>query len=265
MKINDNLNEVDMYTLHSMKNYSTIYKQWLNTSPYLVKMNNKSMVEISVFDKEAFLYIPLVISGEGKVSSYVISDTMIAKQTAAYYSMQSDLIELQEILKYLSENPKTPMIVRASMYKAFITQYARCFAKSDGRKLQLDARAVFKDKKDLLPTHKEVVNMRNNYMAHAGVGIYEYGAMIGHLNPDTSNPYRIGSIYAELKFLDHARKMDGYAEVCKCVLEFLRGKLDKLRDKFEKEFDETDLKVLYSKCKTPERKDWIITKSSRKL
>lgn len=232
---------------------------WLTTSPYLVRMNNKSMVEISVFDKEAFLYIPLVISNDGKVSSYVITDTKIAKQTAAYYSMQGDLFELQEILKYLSENPKAPMVVRASMYKAFITQYARCFAESDGRKLQLDPTAVFKDKKDFLPVHKEVIDMRNNYIAHAGIGIYEYGAMVGHLNPDPSFPYRIGSVYAELKFLDHARKVDGYAELCKCVLEFLRGKIDKLRDKFDKEFDETDLKELYSKCKTPERKDWILS------
>lgn len=225
-----------------------------------MKMGNKSMVEISVFDKEAFLYIPLIVSIEGKVSSYLIIDTKLAKQTAAYYSMQGDLFELQEILKYLGENPKAPMVVKASMFKAFITQYARCFAASDGRKLQLDPGAVFKERMDLLSIHREVINMRNNYMAHAGVGIYEYGAMVAHLNSDPTNPYRIGSVYAELKFMDHAKKVDGYAELCKCVLEFLRDKLEKLRDKFDKEFDETDLKKLYGNCKTPDRKEWIIKK-----
>ncbi len=218
------------------------------------------MFEISTFDKEGFLYIPLVITPEGNACAYVITDTRIAKQTAAYYSMQGDLFELQEMLQYLGKNPKAPMVVRASMYKAFITQYARCFAESDGRKLQLDPGAVFKDKKDLLPVHKEVIDMRNNYMAHAGVGIYEYGAMVAQLNPDKRNPFRIGSVYAELKFLDHARKVDGYAELCNCVLVYLRAKLDKLRDIFDKELDETDLKELYSNCKTPERKDWIINR-----
>lgn len=214
------------------------------------------MTRITVFDKEFKLHIPVLINPEDKACPYVIVDGRIAGQVTALYSVQGDLLEVQEMINFLQKNRVIPMVVKASMYKAIVTQYAKCFTHAKGRKLKLEGKSVFKMQKELLEIHNEVMNMRHNYIAHSGAGKYEYGAMVAHLNPDPSNPLLVGSIYAELKFMDHSRKLAGYADLCKNALEYVNSKIEKLLPVLDKELATMDLKELYGKSKTPNRKDW---------
>lgn len=217
------------------------------------------MNRITVFDKEFMLHIPLLITPEMEACPYVVVNGKFTRQVTAYYSLQGDLLEAQAMIFYLKENPVIPMVVKASMFKAFIAQYAKCFTSAKGRKVKLEPGAVFSKQEDLLEIHKEVMDIRHNYIAHAGEGKYEYGAMVVHLNPDFSNPLLVGSIYAELKFMDHSRKLSGYDDLCKIALEYVKSKLEKLFPSYDKALDSMDLQELYSKSKTPKRKDWNLT------
>ncbi len=216
------------------------------------------MATISVFDRESFLYIRLIFTPENKPCQYVVLEDKYAKQKAAYHLIHGDLSEVQGMIHYLQKNPNIPRIVQYSMYKAIIIQYAKCYTNADKRKVKLDSKAVFKSNKDLLEVHKEVMDMRHNYMAHAGEGKYEYGAMIAHLYPDTSNPMLIATNYAELKFMDHSRKLSGYSDLCKTALTYVILKNESLTSAFDKELESTGLKELYHKSKIAQRKDWII-------
>ncbi len=108
------------------------------------------MDPITVFDKELFLYIPVLTTLEGKICPYVVANGKFTRVVTAYHSIQSDLLEVQSMINYLKDNPFIPGVVKASMYKAFIIQYAKCFTKPLGRVAKLEADSVFDSQQVLL-------------------------------------------------------------------------------------------------------------------
>ncbi len=168
------------------------------------------MDPITIFDKELFLYIPVLTTFEGKICPYVVANGKFTRLVTAYHSIQSDLLETQSMINYLKGNPVIPGVVKASMFKAFIIQYAKCFTKPWGRVAKLEADSVFDSQQDLLEIHKEVMEMRHNYIAHAGTGKYDYGAMVLYLNPDPGKPSIERIIHNDLRFIDHSLKLPGY-------------------------------------------------------
>jgi hypothetical protein len=171
------------------------------------------MSRINVFDKDLFLYVPVLTTHEGKICPYAIVNGKFTKLVTAYHSIQSDLLETQAMIFYLKSNPDAPGVVKASMFKAFVTQYSKCFTKAWGRGAKLEAKSVFESEEDLLETHKDVMEMRNNYIVHAGTGKYDNGAMIIYLNSDSGNPAMERIIHADLKFMDHSLKLPGYDKI----------------------------------------------------
>lgn len=213
------------------------------------------MDPISVFDKDLFLYIPILTTHEGKICPYTIATGKFTRVVTAYHSIQNDLLETQSMINYLKDNPVIPGVVKASMFKAFIIQYAKCFTKSKGRVAKLEADSVFDSQPDLLEIHKEVMEMRHNYIAHAGTGKYDYGAMVLYLYPDPGKPSIARIIYSDLRFMDHSLKLPGYIKLCQRALEYINLKLEKLGPSYDKEIASMDLKELYKMSKTPNRKD----------
>ena len=218
------------------------------------------MGRITVFDKEYFLHVPVISTLEGKICPYAIADGKFTKLVTAYFSIQSDLLETQAMINYLKGHPVIPGVVKVSMFKAFIIQYAKCFTKAWGRAAKLEAKSVFDSQEDLLQIHDEVMEMRNSYIAHAGKGKYDYGAMIMYLNPDSERPAIGRIIHADLKFMDHSLKLSGYDRICQQALEYVDLKMEKLSSSYNKEVDSMDLKELYKMSKTPNRKDWVFKK-----
>ncbi len=214
------------------------------------------MDPITIFDKELFLYIPALTTLEGKICPYVVANGKFTRVVTAYHSIQSDLLEVQSMINYLKDNPFIPGVVKASMFKAFIIQYAKCFTKPLGRVAKLEADSVFDSQQDLLEIHKDVMEMRNNYIAHAGSGKYDHGAMVLYLNPDPGTPSIERIIHADLKFMDHSLKLPGYEKACQRALEYVNFKIEKLAPSYNKEVDSMDLKELYKASKTPNRKDF---------
>lgn len=214
------------------------------------------MDPMTIFDKELFLYIPVLTTVEGKICPYVVANGKFTRLVTAYHSIQSDLLETQSMINYLKDNPVIPGVVKASMFKAFIIQYAKCFTKPWGRVAKLEANSVFDSQPDLMEIHKEVMEMRNNYIAHAGSGKYDYGAMVLYLNPDPNKPSIERIIHADLKFMDHSLKLPGYEKICLWALEYVNSKIEKLAPAYNNEVDSLDIKELYKASKTPNRKDF---------
>lgn len=213
------------------------------------------MDPITAFDKELFLYIPILTTYEGKICPYAVADGKFTRLVTAYHSIHNDLLETQSTINYLKDNPVIPGVVKASMFKAFIIQYAKCFTQPKGRVAKLEADSVFDSQPDLMEIHKEVMEMRHNYIAHAGIGKYDYGAMVLYLNPDPEKPSIERIIHADLKFMDHSLKLPGYEKICLRALEYVNYKLEKLGPSYDKEVESLDLIELYKMSKTPNRKD----------
>jgi len=216
------------------------------------------MPRITVFDKELHLHIPVHVTPDGQTFPYVIASGKFIQLATAYHSIQGDLLEAQAMILYLQNNPGLPPVVKSSMFKAFIIQYGKCFTTAWGRKVMMNADKVYKEQKELSNIHNDVMEMRHNYIAHAGESKYDYGAMVIYLNPSLDNPLIIGTIYSDSKFLDHSLKISGYQKLCHWALDYVGKTLEKLGPKFDKELEALDINKLYTKSKTPERKDWIM-------
>ncbi len=214
------------------------------------------MSKITVFDKEANLYIPVLKAHDGKVCPYAIVSGRYTKLVTAYHSIRGDLLDAKAMISYVQNNPGVPPIVKTSMFKSFIIQYSKCFTQAKGRKVKVEAESVFREHDELLVIHKEVIQMRHNYIAHAGEGKYEYGAMVIYLTPDIETPSIERIFYSDLKFMDHSLEIPGYFRICECVLEYLDSKLEKLAPFFDQELNGIEINELYIRSKTPNRKDW---------
>lgn len=69
------------------------------------------MSRITVFDKELYLHIPVLISQEGQAFPYVITKGKITQITTAYHSLQGDLLEVQAMILHLQSNQGIPPVV----------------------------------------------------------------------------------------------------------------------------------------------------------
>jgi len=223
------------------------------------------MQRVSVFDKDLFLNVPVLSMPDGKLCPYVIVEGKFSKLVTAYHSIQSDLLETQAMINYLKANSVLPGVVKAAMFKAIITQYSKCFTKAWGRAAKLEAKSVFDSKEDLMVIHKEVRDIRNNYITHAGTGRYDNGAMIIYLDPNLDNPAIGRIINSDFKFMDHSLKLSGYDRICQAALQYVEFKIEKLSVSYDKEVDALDLKDLYKKVKIPNRKDLSFTKDDANM
>jgi hypothetical protein len=217
------------------------------------------MDRIIVFDSEYFLHIPVMFIPDGRACPYVAADSPIARTLKVYYSIQGDLQEVQAMINYLNSNNVIPEIVRTSMYKSIIIQYSKCYTQpTKGRKQKLESNYVFGDNAELMKTHKELMELRNTLVAHAGEGKYDNGEMVIQLNPDNSNKFIIASAFVGLKFMDHSMKLPGYAKICEYSLNHVNAKIERLLSEFDKELAGMDVEELYIKSKSPHPKDYRI-------
>ena len=107
-----------------------------------------------------------------------INDKRI-KRYKGYASINVDLKHVGEFISLLldikNENlsnkisdKEITQLTERSLFISSIITYARCFAGTDGRGIKLNARdSIIDDEFKLL--HEYLINMRNQYLAHAGI------------------------------------------------------------------------------------------------
>lgn len=223
------------------------------------------MQHVSFFDKDQHLDIMVDFTNEGRICPYVVVEGNIAKRVTGYYSIYGDLKEAVTVLTYIQDNPTIPINVKGSIYKAFITLYAKCFTRAWGRGIKLDPDKVFRDNEELLNAHNGVMEIRDNYTAHAGKGHYQFGGMVAYLNPDQENPFIRRILFSESRLMDLSIFLPIYNKLCLFLLDFVRNKLEDLRPHFNNEMASDDLKGLYKRAKMPDPKDFRISSQSENL
>tara|TARA_R110000868_G_scaffold88414_1_gene246478 strand:- start:742 stop:1344 length:603 start_codon:yes stop_codon:yes gene_type:complete len=82
-----------------------------------------------------------------------------------------DILGFIEIVKGLINIPgKNADLTVKGLSRAIAITYGKCFTKADGRKTKLEADIISADVKDI---HEQLIHMRNNYVAHAGISTHE--------------------------------------------------------------------------------------------
>ena len=79
------------------------------------------------------------------------------------------------------EKIKEGNVISKACSTAFGVSYARCF--NSGKRSRLNERKIFKGRKDLSDIHNEIIDMRNEYLAHGGDSYYENCNTVAVFNP----------------------------------------------------------------------------------
>ena len=111
---------------------------------------------------------------------YYVLDSPKSKQWIGNMSIKLDLEYVLSLLRLLKRDSLDSMseeeneLFEKSIWISCVITYCKCFTSaSKGRLVQLDKKHLFKNSSNLLSFHEEIMEMRNNYVAHAGESSFE--------------------------------------------------------------------------------------------
>lgn len=134
----------------------------------------------------------------GKPVNFKVLNNKKAKQAAAFQLIIKELESSETLLKkaihlyesliekfsqneYIDLSEPDALVV-SSIYNAAVVSYCKCFNSSDGRRVRLNERDVFKEVGATIKReHSEIKRYRDNYVAHAGNSEFEFGRAIACL------------------------------------------------------------------------------------
>jgi hypothetical protein len=202
------------------------------------------------FDEDTGRYVYLM-EFEGKLCPYYFHDTKLAHQYAAYNVILKDLGNAQGAFRELDNNNGQAPIVRLSLLFAGIILYGKCYSVARGRKVSLNYKDVLKDIEQFTNTHEQLIDVRNQYVAHAGEGDYEQHPLTVNLNPDFNNKAILGYTINGIQQVHHEPYLKGYIDLIDKVKEYVSDKIDRIAMKLDDELSELDIEALYRSSKTP--------------
>ena len=164
---------------------------------------------------------------KNKICPYNILNSKAAKHYAGLSLIENDLqtllgfIELMEIhendIKYGKE--------AHSSFFSFVILYGKLFARAKGRKMKLNEKKHLKDANQFLKKiHKEIIETRNNYVAHGGTTTKEQVNIFLLWDPDPTLIKAIGITPGILKSIAFDQKN---IKIAKNLINFLLQKLNK--------------------------------------
>jgi hypothetical protein len=150
----------------------------------------------------------------------------ISKKFIAYCSMKED----QElILQYINELRQNPSgIIKSSLSYSLISLYGKCFTDASKNSYpKLEPSDLFKDGDDNNETHKYLINLRHQFIAHRGDTENEIGISY-MLVPKTHNTDKTQMRFSQLKMTSFSEKeLTRIESLVKYIIEKLFEKMQK--------------------------------------
>lgn len=213
------------------------------------------------FDSDSKRLVKFFRTKSGKVCRYAFIDTSNAKRIGGYISIDNDLknsLEAFQCLNALNIDPSndTQVIKRSLMVNAVVT-YMKCFTQSDGRKIKLEGKDIFKSDTILINQHNKLSEFRHQYLAHSGKSKHEEISIVAILNPDETKK----KIFDIDIGVNSTTNIDTEVPICIDLVRFVRKhvneKINKLMNLFQIEISDVDLIDLYNNSVLPDERYFI--------
>lgn len=174
----------------------------------------------------------------------------VIKQLNGYSLIEQDLKFAQILIKNfnnISEKDRDTEFGRAIFHSA-VMAYAKCFASTDGRGIKLEADILRDYPYEILNTHKGIINIRNQYIAHAGDNSgFEQAQTVVLIAKDRSNPRYFGVACFPLQMVStHDEEIKNFLELTNILSEKVTQITRRLFDKIKTLVDEVKLEDLYN-------------------
>ena len=103
---------------------------------------------------------------DGKQLPFLIADSRVAKRCLALARIENELMQAVLLAKMI--DPSQQGHVNLAFWHAAVMSYARCFSNAWGRGTTLEKEHVGQAGSEFLTTHDDIMELRNQYVAHAG-------------------------------------------------------------------------------------------------
>lgn len=182
-------------------------------------------------------------------------NTRLSRHYCAYILIEKDLQDILGFIDILLElintkEEKNNLLIKA-LSRAIVVTYGKCFTQADGRKIKLDVEIIPKERKII---HNELMNMRHNYVAHAGISQHEVCRGM-YVLPSEGKARKLGTIpctyFSELRqtlttqIIVHKEAM----QLIKHMLRIVEQTLAKKCSQMQKTCDNLDLNKIYKLAK----------------
>ncbi len=198
-----------------------------------------------------------VLTLDGEICPYVPFRTHKARRLASHMSILKDLGHVRAALAILIKHADTKdeerQIINQCLWFSAVVTYGKCFTSGSGRTVTLnetkDLRGVTAEQKGL---HKEMIETRNEYVAHAGATKAEQTVTLLFLHPD---PSKKSVVAVSPLSLSEVRIQPTKLVGILCLVERVLGNVDesrrKARDPVWKEANEAPIDGLYERAIIP--------------
>ncbi len=134
---------------------------------------------------------------KGRSCPYLFADTHLAKRLSGLTQIMHDLAHAKELIELIESTENQN--VSYSLWMSAVITYGKCFATAKGRRIKLEKLHVEKFDPEALDFHSAIIDLRNEYFAHAGNNDYEHYQVCIILAPSTDPPAVLGATHTSFK------------------------------------------------------------------
>ena len=190
---------------------------------------------------------------EGEICPYFIADSPIAKRLSGLSQIMHDLSQARELMTLIDRVDNDE--IKYSLWLSSVVTYAKCFVSANnGRGIKLEEEHVNKFNPESLNYHKELIELRHSYFAHAGDS-ESIRARIGIiLSPIHREKEVLWANYIMLKQqIITNENVKLFCFLCEGIYEVVEDISNKTHEKLLEEYRKMDVDLLYKKAmdKTP--------------
>lgn len=226
-------------------------------------MERKSFENITGTLKSGINYVIKIENGKtiiyftdklGKKLPHIEYKSPLNNKKVAYRMIQHDIETCKEFILKLKElnNQKEFDIINQALWYSFIVIYGKCFTDSKkGRKISLEGNkkgALKYSSVEGIETHKKLMLIRHNYLAHSGDNKLEQVCQFIVLNSNFEDKKILDNMYTSSKAITWPKNnLNPYLNLITSLLKYLNEKSIILEKKLKEEISAIKIDDLYSK------------------
>ena len=138
-----------------------------------------------------------VKDGYGNKCPFIFFFFSLAKRLSGLTQIMDDLLHAKELIQLVSTVEEGE--IQYSLWMSAVVTYGKCFATAKGRKIKLEEKHIKDTCPDALSFHKDLMELRNEFFAHAGNNDYELSNVAVILSHDLNNKAVIGVNHINIK------------------------------------------------------------------
>ncbi|MCC5902736.1 MAG: hypothetical protein JJT87_12530 [Halomonas sp.] len=185
----------------------------------------------------------------GVAHPHFVADTALAKRLSGLTQIMDDLKYGHELMAMVNDTANTD--VAYSLWMSAIVTYGKCFATAKGRRIKIESNHVLKADSEALDFHQSILDMRNEYFAHAGINDYERASTVVILSPTEMGKSVVAVNHLKAQHTKPSQEFCvSFCHLCRKLYDVVESIGEEVHRKVLDEYRSMNIDTLYEKIET---------------